>query len=97
MFLKSKSGNHKTEVYAWNGSHLMLTTLNNTVTVQLVEQIPNITYLQLMASRVVDNAFENIDILTELTAETTNMMLALVHVTNIDIVMSWVCFSLDFY
>ena len=86
MFLKSKSGNHKTEVYVWNGSHLMLTTLNNTVTVQLVEQIPNITYLQLMASRVVDTAFENTDILTELTAETTNMMLALAHVTNIDIV-----------
>ena len=86
MFLKSKSDNHKTEVYVWNGSHLMLTTLNNTVTVQLVEQIPNIIYLQLMASRVVDTAFENTDILTELTAETTNMMLALAHVTNIDIV-----------
>ena len=35
---------------------------------------------------MVDTAFENTDILTELTAETTNMMLALAHVTNIDIV-----------
>ena len=86
MFLKTKSINHKTEVYVWNGSHLMLTSLNNTVTVHLVEQIPNITYLQLMSSRVVDTALENTDILTELTTETTNMMLALAHVTNIDMV-----------
>ena len=86
MFLKTKSINHKTEVYVWNGSHLMLTSLNNTVTVHLVEQIPNITYLQLMSSRVVDTALENTDILTELTTEITNMMLALAHVTNIDMV-----------
>ena len=86
MFMKRKLVNHKTELYVWNGSHLMTTTLNNTVTVQLVEQIPNITYLQLMSSRVVDTALENTDILTELTAETTNMMLALAHVTNIDMV-----------
>ena len=84
--MKRKLVNHKTELYVWNGSHLMTTTLNNTVTVQLVEQIPNITYLQLMSSRVVDTALENTDILTELTAETTNMMLALAHVTNIDMV-----------
>ena len=86
MFMKRKSVNHVTELYVWNGSHLMPTTLNNTVTVQLVEQIPNITYLQLMSSRVVDSAVENSDILTELTAEATNMMLALAHVTNIDMV-----------
>ena len=42
----------------------MPTTLNNTVTVQLLEQVPNITYLQLMSSRVVDLALENTDILT---------------------------------
>ena len=61
-------------------------TLNNTVTAQFVEQIPNITFLQLMSSRVVDTALENTDILTELTAEPTNIMLALAHVTNIDMV-----------
>ena len=62
MFMKRKSVNHVTELYVWNGSHLTPTTLNNTVTVQLVEQIPNITYLQLMSSRVVDSAVENSDI-----------------------------------
>ena len=84
--MKRESINHVTELYVWNGSNLKPTTLNNTVTVQLVEQIPNTSNLQLMSSRVVDSAVENSDILTELTAETTNMMLALAHVTNIDMV-----------
>ena len=82
-FMKQKSVSHMTEIYIWNGSHLVPTTLNNTVSVQLVEQIPNVTYLQLMSSRVVDTTLENSDILT---AETTNMMFALAHVTNIDMV-----------
>ena len=50
IFMRKKSTNHISDVYVWNGSHLMPTILNYTMTIQLVEQIPNITYLQLMSS-----------------------------------------------
>ena len=86
IFIRKKSTNHISDVYVWNGSHLIPTILNNTVTIQLVEQIPNITYLQLMSSRVVDTAPENSDILGDLTSEATKMIIALAHVTNIDMV-----------
>ena len=86
IFVRKKSTNHISDVYVWNGSHFMPTILNNTVTIQLVKQIPYITCLQLMSSRVVDTASENNHILGNLMSEATKMMLALAHVTNIDMV-----------
>ena len=86
MFMITKPMNKSSEIYVWNGSHLLPTTINYTVTIHIVQQIRNITYLQLMSSHVVDTALENSDILSELTNEATNMMLAFAHVTNIDMV-----------
>ena len=81
MFRRSED---KTQIYVWNGSKLQSTELNNTVTIHLIEQVPNITYLQLTASRVVDNAMDNFDILSDLTSSATDILLTLAHVTNLD-------------
>jgi hypothetical protein len=72
------------QIYVWNGSALAITTLNNTVSIQLIDRIPNITYLQLISSRIVDNEISNFDTLTDLLTSASSMMLAIAHVSNMD-------------
>jgi hypothetical protein len=82
MFMKTINGK---ETYMWNGSTLEKSNENFT-SIQLIEQVPNITYLHLMSSRIMDTTTQSLDTLAELTTATTEMLMKIGHLANIDII-----------
>ena len=60
-------------LYTWNRSSLSLETGVNYLHAQFMEQASNISYLQLMASRLYDHTLDNYETLTEISSATKMM------------------------
>jgi hypothetical protein len=73
---------NKRQFYQWNGSAISTSEANFT-SVAFIEHAPNLTYLHLISSRVVDTNADNTDVLTDLSS-TKDMMLAYAHMAGID-------------
>jgi hypothetical protein len=84
VYLISNDTNNS-QLYMFNGSVIMTSEIKY-INVQLMENAPNLTYLHLLSARIVDMTAENFDILTDIASATTQMILALAHVTNVDMV-----------
>jgi hypothetical protein len=84
VYLISNDTNNS-QLYMYNGSVIMTSEIKY-INVQLMENAPNLTYLHLLSARIVDMTAENFDILTDIASATTQMILALAHVTNVDMV-----------
>jgi hypothetical protein len=76
QFWKSNETDITGKVYIWNGVTLISGFIHAT-TVQLVQQVPNITYLHLLSTRLTDTVMESLDILTELTTSSATMILSM--------------------
>jgi hypothetical protein len=85
QYWKSNETDINGKVYIWNGTTLNTGFIHAT-TIQLVQQVPNITYLHLLSTRLTDTVTESLDILTELSSSSANMMLSMAHMSNIDMV-----------
>jgi hypothetical protein len=83
-FLISQGDNAtiKRQLYLWNGSAISTSEANFT-SVALIEHAPNLTYLHLISSRVVDTNADNVDVLSDMTSAKT-MMLTYAHMAGID-------------
>jgi hypothetical protein len=83
-FLISQGDNatSKRQLYLWNRSAISTSEANFT-SVALIEHAPNLTYLHLISSRVVDTNADNVDVLSDMTSAKT-MMLSYAHMAGID-------------
>ncbi len=73
------------QLYLWNGSTLIKSDINYTV-VTMIKHIPDIHYLQLIASHVDDPTADAVDLLGDMSTEMTQMIMTLLRVTGTDIV-----------
>jgi hypothetical protein len=69
-------------LYLWNGKTLTSSEANYT-SVALIDHAPNLSYLHLISSRIVDTNADNIDVLSDMSSA-KNMMLAYAQMTGID-------------
>jgi hypothetical protein len=69
-------------LYLWNGKTFTSSEANYT-SVALIDHAPNMSYLHLISSRIVDTNADNIDVLSDLSSA-KNMMLAYAQMTGID-------------
>ena len=73
------------QVYLWNGSTLIKSDINYTV-IAIIKHIPDIHYMQLIVSHVDDLTADAIDLLGDMSTETTQMIMTLLRVTGTDVV-----------
>ena len=73
------------QVYLWNGSTLIKSNINYTE-IAMIKHIPDIHYMQLIASHVDDPTADAVDLLSDMSTETTQMIMTLLRVTGTDVV-----------
>ena len=73
------------QVYLWNSSTLIKSDINYTE-IAMIKHIPDIHYMQLIASHVDDPTADAVDLLSDMSTETTQMIMTLLRVTGTDVV-----------
>ena len=73
------------QVYLWNGSTFIKSDINYTE-IAMIKHIPDIYYMQLIASHVDDPTADAVDLLSDMSTETTQMIMTLLRVTGTDVV-----------